>query len=85
MLVTRRCPTSPWDSNAAPRQRPRQHRLAREPGDIDAWDVGARAGHRSDASYAIEVVIDSSGGWWRGTEPADLDVYLAEFRAGGYP
>jgi hypothetical protein len=31
------------------------------------------------------VVIDSSGEWWRGTEAADLDVYLADFRAGGYP
>jgi hypothetical protein len=31
------------------------------------------------------VAIDSSGERWRGTEAADLDLYLAEFRAGGYP
>jgi hypothetical protein len=30
------------------------------------------------------VVIDSSGEWWRGTEAADLDRYLVEYRAGGY-
>ena len=31
------------------------------------------------------MAIDSSGEWWRGTQAADLDLYLAEFRAGGYP
>ncbi len=31
------------------------------------------------------MAIDSSGQWWRGTEAADLDAYLREFSAGGYP
>jgi hypothetical protein len=30
------------------------------------------------------VAIDSSGEWWRGTQAADLEVYLGEIRAGGY-
>ena len=31
------------------------------------------------------MVIDTGGPWWRGTEAADLDEYLREFSADGYP
>ena len=31
------------------------------------------------------MAIDSGGQWWRGTEALDLDDYLVEYRAGGYP
>ena len=31
------------------------------------------------------MAIDSSGEWSRGTEAADLEAYLVDFRAGGYP
>jgi hypothetical protein len=29
--------------------------------------------------------IDTSGQWWRGSEPADLDDYIAEYSAQSYP
>lgn len=29
--------------------------------------------------------IDRSGKWWRGSEPADIDEYLKEYSARGYP
>ncbi|WP_433076932.1 hypothetical protein ACQP1P_33210 [Dactylosporangium sp. CA-052675] len=31
------------------------------------------------------MVIDSSGKWWRGTEASDIEGYLVEYGAGGYP
>lgn len=31
------------------------------------------------------MTIDKSGQWWKGTEAGDLDAYLGEYAAGGYP
>src|SRR5688572_9686588 len=31
------------------------------------------------------MTIDRSGKWWKGTNPADIDKYLAAFTAEGYP
>jgi hypothetical protein len=33
----------------------------------------------------VDVTIDTSGKWWKGTEYADIETYLRELKPGGYP